>query len=79
MSLSVQNKFLQYSIQNYQQIKRLKRIKNLKRENYKTIKRKRYKENNRKCSKIMEESLLFHGQNSQFCKREQMSLSLLKK
>lgn len=36
MSLSVQNKFLPYSIWNYQQIKHLKRIKNLKRENYKT-------------------------------------------
>ena len=36
MSMSVQNKFLQYSIWNYQQIKHLKRIKNLKRENYKT-------------------------------------------
>ena len=78
MSLSVQNKFLQHSIWNLQQIKRLKRIKNLLKENYKTTIRKRYKENNRKCSQIMEESLLFCCQNSQNAKENRCRFRNLK-
>ena len=76
MSLSVQNKFLQYSIWNLQQIKRLKRI--IIRENHKTIIRKCYKKNNRKCSKIMKESLLFHCQNSQNAKENRCCFCYLK-
>ena len=78
MSLSVQNKFLQYSIWNLQQIKCLKRIKKLSRENYKTIIRKRYKENNRKCSKMKKESLLFCCQNSQNAKENRCRFHYLK-